>query len=337
MKYIFSQANYSRIICPIALILFTHVINGQEITMVGEEFPYSMESYTYKIIDNHEIQADVYRLPGEELRPGIIWIHGGALIFGSREWLSSDQMKMYLKAGYTVISIDYRLAPETKLAGIVEDLEDAYSWVRSVGPKQLNIDPERIAIIGHSAGGFLSLMAGFRLKPSPKALVSFYGYGDITGSWYTQPDSFYNQYPTISREQALEFIGSSIISNPPPGQNWPEGRAKFYLYCRQQGIWPSEVCGHDPLNENDWFSDYEPVQNVTSKYPPTILLHGEKDTDVPFEQSIKMAELLNQDNVPHELIKNTEWGHVFDAAGKEDQLVQEAFNKVLEFLGRHVK
>lgn len=337
MKYIFSQTIYSRIICALILILFTHVINGQEITTVGEEFLYSMENYTYKIIDNHEIKADVYRLPGEELRPGIIWIHGGALIFGAREWLSSDQMKMYLKAGYTVISIDYRLAPETKLAGIIEDLEDAYAWVRSEGPKQFNIDPERIAIIGHSAGGYLSLMAGFRLKPSPKALVSFYGYGDITGSWYTQPDSFYNQNPTISREQALEFIGSSVISNPPPGQDWPEGRAKFYLYCRQQGIWPSEVSGHDPSSENDWFSDYEPLQNVTSKYPPTILLHGEKDTDVPFEQSIKMAEVLKQNGVSHKFIKNSEWGHVFDAAGIEDQLVHEAFNKVLVFLEKHVK
>ena len=133
-------------------------------------------------------------------------------------------MKLYLNAGYTLISIDYRLAPETKLAEIIEDLEDAYAWVRSEGPMLFNIDADKIAIVGHSAGGYLTLMAGFIFKPSPKALVSFYGYGDITGSWYSQPDSFYNQNPTISRDQAFEFIGNTIISNPLPEPRWPNGR-----------------------------------------------------------------------------------------------------------------
>lgn len=337
MKNIFTQATYSRAVFAFVLIVFTQTLCGQEIKMASDEIPYIKDSYTYKIVDNHEIQADVYRYPGEELRPGIIWLHGGALIIGTRGWLPSEQMKFYLKAGYTVISIDYRLAPETKLAEIIEDLEDAYAWVRSEGPKLFNIDADRIAIVGHSAGGYLTLMAGCRLKPSPKALVSFYGYGDITGSWYSRPDSFYNKNPTITLDQALEFIGNTVISSPPPEPQWPNGRAKFYLYCRQQGLWPREVSGHDPLREQEWFSDYEPLRNVTSKYPPTVLLHGEKDTDVPFEQSVLMAGALKQYDVTHEFIRNPEWGHMFDATGMEDQAVQEAFNKVLKFLESHVK
>ncbi len=337
MKCIFTQNKYYWAIFTLVLVAFTQTLYGQEIKLAGDEILYSKESYTYKIVDNHKIQADVYRCPGEELRPGIIWLHGGALIFGTRGMLPSDQMKLYLKAGYNVISIDYRLAPETKLAEIIEDLKDAYAWVRSNGPTLYNIDADRIAIMGHSAGGYLTLMAGCCLKPSPKALVSFYGYGDITGSWYSQPDSFYNKNPTISRDQALEFIGNTVISSSPPGSQWPNGRVKFYLYCRQQGLWPKEVGGHDPLKEQEWFSNYEPLRNVTSEYPPTILLHGEKDTDVPFEQSVLMAEALKQYNIPHELIRNAEWGHMFDSTRMEDRAVQGAFKEVLLFLENHVK
>jgi len=337
MKNFFNQDKYSQAVYTFILIFFTHTLSGQEMSMAGDGIPCSKNSYTYKYVDNHEIKADVYRYPGEELRPGIIWIHGGALIFGTREGFPSEQIEMYLKAGYTVISIDYRLAPETKLAGIIEDLEDAYAWVRSEGPTLFNIDANRIAIVGHSAGGYLSLMAGYCLKPSPKALVSFYGYGDITGSWYSQPNSFYSQNPAIPRDQALEFIGNTVISSSPPGPQWPNGRAKFYLYCRQQGLWPIEVSGHDPLRELEWFSDYEPLRNVTSDYPPTMLLHGEKDTDVPFEQSVFMAGTLKEYDVPHEFIRNPNWGHVFDAAGLEDQVVRDAFDKVLIFLENHVK
>ena len=337
MIQIYTQAKYSHAVYAFVLIVFTQTICGQEIPMASNDIPYLKESYTYKIVGNHEIQADVYRYPGNEIRPGIIWIHGGALIFGTRGWLPSEQMKMYLKAGYTVISIDYRLAPETKLAEIIEDLEDAYAWVRSEGPVLFKVDADRIAFVGHSAGGYLTLTAGFRLKPVPKALVSFYGYGDITDFWYSQPDPYYNQNPTISRDQALEFVGSTSISSPPPEQQWPNGRAKFYLYCRQQGLWPREVGGHDPLRELEWFSDYEPLRNVSSKYPPTVLLHGEKDNDVPFEQSVLMARALKQYDVAYEFIRNPEWGHVFDGAGMEDQAVRDAFDKVLLFLERHVK
>ncbi len=78
------------------------------------------------------------------------------------------------------------------------------------------------------------------------------------------------------------------------------GRSDFYLYCRQQGIWPEEISGHQP-SERDWFSPFEPLRNVSATYPPTLLLHGEADTDVPFEQSVLMAEQLASQGVAHGL------------------------------------
>jgi len=61
-----------------------------------------------------EIQAYAYRALGDVDQPVILWIHGGALIMGNRTWINSTQLQKYLDAGYTVVSIDYRLAPQLK-------------------------------------------------------------------------------------------------------------------------------------------------------------------------------------------------------------------------------
>ncbi|UCE47702.1 MAG: alpha/beta hydrolase, partial [Phycisphaerales bacterium] len=91
------------------------------------------QTFTYKQVDNLEIKADVYRADDEKARPVVVWIHGGALIMGGREGVNGRVKKMFLDAGYAIVSIDYRLAPETKLPGIIEDVEDAFKWIREKG------------------------------------------------------------------------------------------------------------------------------------------------------------------------------------------------------------
>ena len=83
------------------------------------------QTYTYKVVGNCEIQADVYEASGRPPRPAILFLHGGALILGSREGIHPGQLDRYLNAGYALISVDYRLAPETKLPAIIEDVQDA--------------------------------------------------------------------------------------------------------------------------------------------------------------------------------------------------------------------
>ena len=248
---------------------------------------------------------------------------------GNREWLSPEQLKMYLGAGYTVVSIDYRLAPETKLPWIIADIKDAYRWIRETGPDLFRIDPDNIAVIGHSAGGYLTLMTGFCVEPRPRALVSFYGYGDIVADWYTKPDAFYSQQQAVSKEEAYRVVGDSVVTNG-------SGRFQFYLYCRQNGLWPKEVGGHDPGEEARWFEPYCPLRNVTKAYPPTILLHGDQDTDVPFEQSLLMAKALERNGVEHKFIRLANLGHAFDGRdGMKDPAVMAAFEAVLAFLQEH--
>jgi acetyl esterase/lipase len=306
---------------------------------------YTKQTYTYKTVQDCHIRADVYRPPGQEQRPAIVWIHGGALIFGNRHMLPAEQAELYLAAGYTVVSIDYRLAPETKLPAIVEDLQDAYEWLREQGPSLFQIDPDRLAVIGHSAGGYLTLMAGLCVQPRPKALVSFYGYGDIVGAWYSRPDPYYSKQPMVSQDVAYRGVGGPVIAGTPLGELW-EQRWLFYLFCRQHGLWPKEVTGYDPHTEPQAFEQYCPVRQITKEYPPTLLLHGDKDTDVPFELSKHMAAVLKQHQVPHRLITMEGLGHVFDVypdssrprepIGLKHPRVAEAFDAVLAFLAEQM-
>ncbi len=285
---------------------------------------------TYKTIGECEINADVHGCTAGPPRPVILWIHGGALILGRRDNLRPEQRHLYLGAGYIVVSVDYRLAPETKLAAIVEDVEDAFRWVRAAGPELLRADPDRIAVVGHSAGGYLALMAGMIASPRPKALVSFYGYGDIVGPWYSRPDPFYCRQPGVTAEEAWASVGTAVIS----GTHADEKRDRFYLYCRQQGRWPNEVAGHDPDAEPEAFTRFCPVGNVTAEYPPTMLLHGDQDSDVPYRQSVMMAEALAKAGVPHQLVTIPGGEHGFDAGG--GPAVDRIFQRVLAFLGEHV-
>jgi acetyl esterase/lipase len=289
-------------------------------------------TYTYKTVGDLPIKADVYRLPGDDVRPALVWIHGGALIMGQRGGPNLAQRKRYLDAGHVIVSIDYRLAPETKLPGILEDVGDALKWVRMEGPKLYQIDPRRVAVVGHSAGGYLTLMAGFTVEPRPQALIAFYGYGDVDGDWYAKPDPFYRKVrPLVTKEEAHKAIGTKEIA-----EGNVNGRGDFYLYCRQNGLWPKEVVGLDPAKQPRDFDRYCPVRNVTRDHPPTLLLHGDNDTDVPYEQSVAMAAELKRVGVVHELISIKGGGHGFDGKGMKDADVSAAFDKIEQFLKKHV-
>ena len=130
----------------------------------GQETRPAKTTVTYKQAGGVEIKADVYASPATQPRPAVVWIHGGGLINGHREQLSSQVRDFAFANDYVFVSLDYRLAPETKLPAILTDIEDAMKWLRGEGTKQFNIDPRRIAVTGGSAvdvGGVEEIDAEF--------------------------------------------------------------------------------------------------------------------------------------------------------------------------------
>ena len=318
------------LIAPIVFVILCTDSYSQQNTET--KTGYEKKTFVYKIIGQDSIRSDFYMISHDTIvRPLIVWIHGGAFIWGSRNSLPKEQLELYLHAGYSVVSIDYRLAPETKLHEITEDVKDAIIWAQN-NSTQLHIDPKRIFVIGHYAGGYLALMSGDILTTPPCAIVSFYGYSDIQSEWCNQPDSFYIHLGVVPREKAYQSIHSSVIT-----QASSEERFDFYVYCRQQGIWTNIVSGHDPAKEPEYFDRYCPIKNIHSNFPPVLLIHGDKDTDVPFQQSVFMDKALGIKNIDHQFIKMAGFGHAFDKLdrGFGNAQIRNAFYEVVKFLDKY--
>ncbi|CEG27018.1 alpha/beta hydrolase [Bacillus sp. B-jedd] len=282
------------------------------------------KTIVYKQVGTLEIKADFYGT-GTSHAPVIMYIHGGGLIWGSRTDMKEEQIKLYNEAGFAVFSIDYRLAPETKIAEIKKDVEDAFLWLRLQGPELLEIDPDRIFISGGSAGGYLSLLTG-TFEHKPKAIVSFYGYGDITGKWAADPSAYFRAMARVPKELVNMLIKKEPIAEGPIAQ-----RYGLYLYGRQTGSWIEDVTGYDPFLQRSILKSWSPYWNITADFPPTLLLHGTKDDDVPYEESKNMADALTEAGVFNKLITIQGGVHVFDE-NMDDPAVQDAFNEVITFL-----
>ncbi|MFM9961431.1 MAG: alpha/beta hydrolase, partial [Planctomycetaceae bacterium] len=272
------------------------------------------------------------------------WIHGGALIVGSRSQVPKQILELCTRERFVFVSLDYRLAPEVKLPEIAADVQDAFRWLHEQGPKLFGADTRRLVVTGGSAGGFLTMLSGAIVTPKPTALVAYWGYGDIDGEW-TRSKSTHHGAP-VPRDEALAAVnknGKVLTNTDDPAE--AKARGGYYRYLRQTGGWSLGVTGVDV--EKEWhdaprresrrgasrhnpLDRFCPVKQITRDYPPILMIHGTKDTDVPYFCSTDMARELTKQGVKHELftIEGAEHG-LRDGDPKK---VAEANARALEFI-----
>jgi acetyl esterase/lipase len=303
-------------------------------SVCAEDAPaaFSKTTYTYKTVEQLEIKADVYRHTDTVKRPVIVWLHGGALIMGSRSSVPMQLRKLAQQRGFVLVSLGYRLAPETKLPAIIEDVKDGVNWVQGTGPELFHAAPSRLVVAGASAGGYLALMSGFVLDPPPTAIVSYWGFGDVDGDWTTQPSEAYHKGKLIDKDTAWSGVGGELLTAT--NQENGRGRATFFLYLKQTGRWVNAVSGLDPRVDRDRLTPFCPIRNLSTEYPPTLMLHGTADNDVPVEQSLKMAAELKKLGVSHELITIEGGGH--SLWGGDRRLIEQAFARSTEYIREHL-
>ncbi len=290
----------------------------------------SVTTFTYKKVGDLEIKLDVHRPADKEIRPLAVWIHGGALINGGRQGIGPGLA--LLANGFVVVSIDYRLAPETKLTEIITDVEDAFKWIRKNGREKFQADTSKIAVLGGSAGGHLTFSTGFRVQPPPTVLVAYWGYGDLTGPWLSQPSPHArHQRQTLTPAQMKTIETGPPIAN---SRNRKGNGGAYYQTCRKLGIWPEKVSGIDETDAKR-FAPFMAAKNVSKKYPPTLMIHGTNDTDVPHEQSLIMTRQFKKHGVPHRLISVQGGEH--GLRGGQPEAIRAAHAAMLPFVLKHMK
>ncbi len=105
-------------------------------------------------------------------RPGILHIHSGGYIMGTADMNVLTDAAYAAQFGATVVSVDYRLAPETPHPGPVEDCYAALAWMHAQAP-ELGVDRGRIAVTGESAGGGLAAATVLLARDRAQYAVAF--------------------------------------------------------------------------------------------------------------------------------------------------------------------
>ena len=156
----------------VALIIIV-IVCGLEICPSsgwGDELKYeTLRKVVFARRGDVELLAEVYRPLGIGPHPGVLLLHGGGWLAGSRFELTRIARQL-APLGYTVMAIDYRLAPKDKFPARIDDCREALKWMRE-NAAEYKIDPQRLGVWGYSAGGHLAALLG-TTSPFVSAVVA---------------------------------------------------------------------------------------------------------------------------------------------------------------------
>jgi acetyl esterase/lipase len=231
----------------------------------------------YGRIGSRALDLDLYTPAGlTGAVPGLVFIHGGAWRTGKRQDYRIFTTH-FAAQGYVAATASYRLFREAPFPAAVEDVKCAVRWMRAHAA-ELHVDPERIAVIGGSAGGHLSMMVGYspglfdagggntNVDSHVAAVVDIYGPADLTTP--------FGQKAAVVKD----FLGGRGFDGAP--DLWRSASPQFHLKAGA---------------------------------PPTLILQGTLDEIVPVGQSDTLAARLVELGVPYEYERLAGWPHAMDA------------------------
>jgi acetyl esterase/lipase len=228
-------------------------------------------------------------------RPLVIWIHGGAWVEGDKKRSPVQVLTHY---GYVGASINYRFSQEAKFPAQLQDCELALAWLRKHS-REYGIDPKRIGVWGHSAGGHLAAMVGVMsagLKPgapgSVQAVCDWAGPTDLS--------------TFISQCQPDNRLHPSSPTAPLAG-----------------------LLGDLPQKVPDKAQAASPVSWVKAGVPPFLIVHGGDDDLVPVEQAKELYDKLQQVNTPVDLDILKGQGH--------NVATEETLKEAIRFFDKYLK
>ena len=239
----------------------------------------------YGMYSGLALVLDVHR-PATPNGYGIIFISGSgwqAPTTYDATPLKQNQIPIWgpplLTAGYTVFALNHRAVPRFHYPGAVEDVQRAIRFVRHHA-RDYGVDPARLGGMGGSSGGHLIALT---------ALLAVPGIAD-------DPDPV-NREPATLQAIVLRATPTDLVAQARADHG---GGVTGFL----ERPWPADAAGvrQNPKTVT-LYREASPSTYVSPKAPPTLLIHGDTDESVPFEESVAMEAALKAAGVPTGLVR----------------------------------
>jgi acetyl esterase/lipase len=240
-------------------------------------------------------KMDLYLAPKEKGPvPMVINIHGGGWNHGTKE--SQTGFNSFFKAGFAVANIEYRLTPQATAPAAVEDARCALIYIIK-NAAALNVDVNKIVVMGGSAGGHLALMAGLMANDhrfdgnctgveniQVAAIIDKYGITDVNDWAYG---------PRITSKSATRWLG-------------------------------------DKAKDEAFIKAVSPMSYVNKNNPPVFIVHGDADPTVPYQQSVDLHKKLEEAGVKTVFMTVPEGKHGQFPADKNSEVNKAIINFLKE-------
>lgn len=263
---------------------------------------------------NVPLKMDILKPDSKTPLPAVVFVPGGGFMSANKD--KSIQQRMSIsEAGYVVASIEYRITPQSTFPSPLEDVKSAIRYLRANAEK-FNIDPENIAVMGSSAGGYLAALAGttngltkfdkgdhLDQSSEVKAVIDLYGLTDLTKVGHGYSEEVQELHKSPSAPEGMWVNGPSVMG---PGGSIFDNLEKA--------------------------AAANPITYIKEDAPPFLIMHGDKDMLVsPNQSEILHKALLNKGiESTHYIVK--------DGGHGGTHWVQPEITKILiDFLDQHLK
>jgi acetyl esterase/lipase len=288
-----------------SLILLALAVSSEasEPARVEKNVVYGMYSGLALLMDVHH--------PASPNGYGVIFISGSGwqapMTYGATG-LKENQIDIWgpplLQAGYTVFAINHRAAPRFHYPAAVEDVQRAVRFVRHHA-KEYRVDPARLGGVGGSSGGHLIGLVAMLAAPG-------------------NPDDV----DAVNREAATL---QTVVLRAAPSDLRILGAGAVVSFMER-------LPDRTP-DDNVVYTAASPITHVSKSSPPALLMHGDSDDVVPYQQSVAMQAALKAQGATVKLvtISGGEHGPNFGIPNKPHAQLPEAFKETVSWLDAHLK
>jgi acetyl esterase/lipase len=256
-----------------------------------------IKNIEYKNINGKSLQLDLYK-PRNLTKPTplLVFIHGGGWSGGERaDYLV--YLVAFAKKGYITATVSYRLLKYAAYPACAEDITDAVQWFYRNGEKY-GYDPDKIALIGGSAGAHLALLATYEWKKPNDTIAKV---------------EFRHRIKVV-----VDIYGPVDLTTE---------------YARNQSLVTS-LLAHSYKEMPELYTEASPIHYLDKTDPPTMILHGTSDDLVPISQSDMLKERLDSLGVPNVYYRVPLWPHTMDIVQRVNDYSQLKMN---DFFTKYLK